>query len=179
MSLNENTPQVAENVGDNNEPARSARSTRQEIAERAATIRRHIILGRGRKEICAIEGLTVSEYRVALRYIGREWATNREAFGNFRMGIAGHLEDIERRMKALLEFAGNEIDKVHAYVKLKKLWIETEQSQYEMALKLGILQRESFKIEDRREVSVSFGDENAIPFFAQRPQETVAKTKVN
>lgn len=176
---NENSTEDVESVGEETSPDKPVRSTKEEIAARASIVRRHIILGRTRREICSLEGLTLKEYQVAIKYIGREWSSNREAFGNFRMGIAAHLEDIEKRMKALLASSANEIDVVHAYVKLKKLWIETEQSQYEMALKLGILQRESFKIEDRREVSVRFGDEDTVPFFAQKPAAKLLEASVN
>lgn len=136
--------------------------TSKDIAARAGRIRKHLKNGLHRKEICAREGLTLAEYRSAMRWIGNFGSDNTEVFADFLVAQQGSLEELHSLIE--LELASGQPD-LNAYARLKKLSLDIHTGILDMALKLGILQREAIKIESRN-VTVCFGDEEVIPWFA-------------
>lgn len=144
------------------------RSTPAQMQGLARVVRKHIALGHSRQETCEIEGITRDQYRAALRFIGRKaWSSNQEAFSNLRIGVTARLEGINERIQALLDSPATEVAKAREYATLCRLALDAYRSIFDMGLKLGILQRETLKLDEKREVIVRFGDEDTIPFFAQ------------
>lgn len=143
--------------------------TSKDIMDRAARIRKHLRNGLHRREICARENLTLAEFRSGMNWLGRFGSDNTEAFAGFLAAQQSNLEEINKLIDDQLASGAPD---VHAYVKLKRLAVEVYAGIYDMALKLGVLQRETIKIE-ARSVEVSFGDEGIVPWFAAKePDKT-------
>lgn len=150
--------------------------TKEGMALRIRQIRHWLKVGLGRKEICARLEITPRQYQCAMANLGKFGTNNAEAFGDFLMGEQNRLEEIEEKIKEL--FCGNHVmefgDKLNAYVKLQRLAFDIKNGVYEMGMKLGVLDREAIKIENRS-VEVGFGDEEVKPWFSkQMPAKTEA-----
>lgn len=139
--------------------------TQEVLADRAARIRGHLKNGFGRREICLRENLTLAEYRSAMRWLGKIGSDNWESFASFMVGEQSRLEEIETD----IESARTKGD-MRAVAALHRVAADIHRGIYDMALKLGVLQREAIRIEARR-VEVSFGDEKIRPWFATDPEK--------
>lgn len=152
---------------------RPTNTTNETMAARAQSIRSHVMMGRARKEICAIEKISEGEYRSAMKWLGKSWVDNSEAFGEFKISEQNRLIAIQRIIN---QVEGAEkpdaVDKAHALVKLHKLAHEIGFNVREMGLRLGMLTRETLRIQELPKVEVAFGDEKTVPWFSQEDKET-------
>lgn len=144
---------------------RPAGVTEEAIADRAMRIRRHLKNGLCRREICLAEHITLGEFRSAMRQLGKIGGDNREIFADFMLGEQSRLDEIEKDIEA----ARTRQD-MRAVAALHRISAEIRRGIYDMALKLGILQREAIKIESRS-VEVRFGDEEIVPWYAVDPKK--------
>lgn len=143
------------------------------MAARARSVKSELMLGKSCKEICFSLGISVGEYRSAMSWIGRAWKDNSEAFAEYRLGEMNRLESIQMRMNAIsTDAAITAVDREHLLIKWHSLAHDIRNDIKEMALKLGVLERETFKLETKRPTEVKFGDE--VGFWNQKgaPPET-------
>lgn len=146
----------------------------EKIGQRAVTVRHYLKRGYQRSEICARMQITQGQYAYTLKWMTRGFKTNNsEAFAAYMLGEQARLDEIELDMKA----ARDRTD-LRAVASLHKVAAEVRRGIMDMALKLGVLQRETIRIEARR-VDVCFGDEEIVPWFAveeqKKPELTVTK----
>lgn len=168
-----------ENKEPKRRPGRPANRTPEDMAKRARLVRFELMLGRGIREICALNGLTISECRSAIRWLGK-WKDNSEAFGEFRAGEQNRLEAIQKRIDAVnADSASSETEKAHAIVRLHKLAHDIRFNIMEIGLPLGLLDREEPEVKENYSVSVYFGDERVEPWFAKKEEPKLSSEKVN
>lgn len=148
-------------------PGRPAGVTDADMARRARAISKHLRLGRKRKEICAIESLTVAEFQSAKRWVTRGWTDNFECFGDLVLSEQERLEEIKELIEAVKLEDGSAIEKSAAIGKLQRLAHDILFDLTEMGLKLGTLDRDRLKVDERQTIRVSFGDEGILPWFSK------------
>ena len=143
---------------------------------RARRIARHTMLGRRRSEICAVEGLTLAEFHSARKWLGQIWSSNPAAFDDYLLGERARLEELQKLIDAVLtDQRCSAADKGRVAGKLLRIGHEIINDTYLMALRLGVLDREVVKVAESQTVTVSFGDENIIPWFNMKnatPEKT-------
>lgn len=134
---------------------------KRSLAEKAARYRKHLKLGRARREILAIEGWTNNEYRYVRHWLGGSFRyENADAFSDYLAGEQSRLEEIDAQIAEARVEAGLEPGERHRIVKdLHRLSFEVRQGIYEMAMKLGVLRKSAERVEVQ-EVVVGFGDED-------------------
>lgn len=157
--------------------ADSSDVSKMPIAKRAAKIRHLTRLGMNGTEICHKLGITYSQYRHAVTWSTQKaWSSNAVAFHRYYMSVQSSLEQLEMDMIAARN-GSQEITKKgevvtvidhRAIAAFHKIRLDAWNSAYEMALKLGILDREAIKLQAEGKVEVSFGEENAVPWFVKR-----------
>jgi hypothetical protein len=171
-----NPMEPTDNEKENGGLGRPKNSTFELMAVRAKTIRSGLMLGKGRREICESENLSRGQYRAGIQWMARNWRNNAEAFTEFICASQSQLEAIQKRVNALLaDVAVSEVDKGHVLVKFFRLAFDIRMGTCDLGLKLGILDREILKVSELPAVSVSFGDEHVIPWFARTESD---KTQV-
>lgn len=142
------------------------------MLQRAVTLRHYLRRGYHRKEICIRMQLTFKQYSYTKKWMGDGFKnSNSEAFADFMMGEQSRLDEIEKDL--LTARAKEDIRGVAA---LHKVAAEVRRGIYEMALKLGVLQRELLRIETNQRVRVCFGDgdEAIIPDWLEEKRELPA-----
>lgn len=165
-----------ENNEEKNLGGRPKNVTPQQIAERAKKVRSGLMLGKGRSQICAEEGLTIPQYNTAMRWVSRRWDNNATAFAEFLAGEQNRLEALQERLNAVLaDPALFEAQKAVIALKIHRLCHDIQFNVREMGLRLGILDREAIKIQELPKVTVGFGDEMTAPWFAKKPKGPALK----
>lgn len=146
----------------------------ENLLQRAVTMRHYLKRGYHCKEICARMQISNGQYRYALKWMAREFKTNNsEAFAAFQLGEQARLDEIEMDIQT-----ARTKEDLRAVATLHKVAAEVRRGIMDMALKLGVLQRETIRIEARR-VDVCFGDEEIVPWYAveeqKKPEQTVTQ----
>lgn len=139
----------------------------------ANKIRRLLALAKGPAEICRTLSITPSKYRYAVAWMTKEtFGSNLEAFSWFHISGQAELERLEMLI-VKAEGAGD----IRAAAMLSKVKLETRNQMVEVALKLGILDREAIKVKDVT-AEVGFGDESQAPWFTKEPIKTEIQKRV-
>lgn len=152
------------------------------IAKRAAKIRRLTRLGMNGTEICHTLGISYQQYRYAVMWMTQKsWSSNAIAFHRYYVAVQSRLEQIEMDMHAARNGSEEVVKgRVVTYVDHRaiaafhKIGLDAWNNVFEMALKLGILDREAIKIQTTT-VEVGFGDENQVPWFAKKAIDIAAE----
>lgn len=142
------------------------------MLQRAVTMRHYLRRGYHRKEICIRMGITPKQFAYTKRWMGNGFKdSNSEAFADFMMGEQSRLDEIE---KDILTARAKE--DVRGVAALHKVAADVRRGIYDMALKLGVLQRESLRIETNEKVRVCFGDgdEAIVPDWLDEKREAPA-----
>ncbi len=136
-------------------PGRRATSTPAVMSERAARVRKLLMLGISRGEIMVRENLTAPEYRCAMEFMARFPDKNVQAFAQYWAGEQSRLGEIENDV-----IAARAAGEFRSVAVLQRLAKDVRKDVYEMAMKLGILKRaaEEIVLTERR-FEVGFGDE--------------------
>lgn len=138
--------------------------------KRAAKIRRLTLLGMNGTEICHTLGITYSQYRHSVRWMTQKsFSSNAMAFNRYSVEVQSRLEQMHMDM-----MRAREEGDYRAVAAFTKLGFDAINGRLEMALKLGILDREAIKIQTTT-VEVGFGDENQVPWFAKKALDAVAE----
>lgn len=139
----------------------------------ASKVRHLLARAKSPAEVCRTLSITRSQYRYCVAWMTREtFQSNLEAFSWFHISGQADLD----RLELLLIRAESDGD-LRSAAALSKVKADTRSQMVEVALKLGILDREAMRIK-LETVDVRFGDENQSPWFVKTKEEPLIAEQV-